>query len=77
LSNKTDNDLTFHTFPLAKNKILLRIENIADKFDYNISKVNVVDIKSFAQQFYKEANPSSNNKPKITIKEVSITDNQL
>lgn len=77
LSNKTDNDLTFHTFPMAKNKILLRIENIADKFDFNISKINVVDIKSFAQQFYKEANPSSNNKPKITIKEVSITDNQL
>lgn len=75
LSNKTDNDLTFHTFPMAKNKILLRIENIADKFDFNISKINVVDIKSFAQQFYKEANPSSNNKPKITIKEVSITDN--
>jgi len=62
---------------MAKNKILLRIENIADKFDFNISKINVVDIKSFAQQFYKEANPSSNNKPKITIKEVSITDNQL
>lgn len=77
LSNKTDNDLTFHTFPMAKNKILLRIENIADRFDYNISKVNVVDIKSFAQQFYKEANPSSTNKPKILIKEVSITDNQL
>lgn len=77
LSNKTENDLTFHTFPMAKNKILVRIENLADKFDHNISMVNLVDIKSFAQSFYKEANPYSTNKPKITVKEVSITDNQL
>ena len=60
---------------MAKNKILLRIENIADRFDHNISKVNIVDLKTFAQQFYKEANPFSTNKPRIQIKEVSITDN--
>lgn len=60
---------------MGRNKILVRIENLADKFDYGISKVNMVDIKAFAQQFYKEANPDSDKKPKIAIKEVSITDN--
>jgi len=44
----TNNDLTYHTFPLAKNKILLRLENMADRFDHNVSKVNYVDIKAFA-----------------------------
>lgn len=32
--------VTYRLFPLAKNKVLLRVENLADRFDENINGIN-------------------------------------
>jgi hypothetical protein len=48
----------FLTFPLARNKILFRFENIGDKFDL-LNEANGtlhVDIVKFAYSFYFDAN---------------------
>ena len=45
LAEKKDNDLvTYHTFPEGKNKILVRFENMADRFD-NIQAVEQLDLE--------------------------------
>jgi len=51
------NSLTYHTLPLSKNKILVRFENLADKFDLKQMNMPYIDVIRFAKQFYKEANP--------------------
>ena len=42
-------------FPLEKNKILVRIQNIGDKFDKKATIISL-NIKQFAYDFYFEAN---------------------
>lgn len=40
---------------IAKNKILVRLENIADTYDNNINSFKI-DMKSFAEDLYVQAN---------------------
>lgn len=78
ISLKKDIDktsLTYKLFPLGKNKILARIENLADRFDPNLEEseeVQYVDVEDFARQLYKEANPNSKLSIECKIVETSI-----
>jgi hypothetical protein len=49
--------INYQAFPLAKGKILLRVENIADRFDLQKSKEPIkVNVKEIAMGMYLEAN---------------------
>jgi len=49
--------MIYRAFPIKKNKILVRMENMADKFDSRSAFVNrFINIKKFANDFYAEAN---------------------
>jgi len=49
--------MIYKAFPIKRNQILVRFENIADKFDSKTAYVNrLIDIKQFAKEFYAEAN---------------------
>lgn len=76
----TDNQMIYKAFPLKRNQILVRFENIADKFDSKTAYVNrLLDIKQFAKEFYAEANyMSATDKlsmsriPAISYEEVNL-----
>lgn len=53
-------ELTYRVHPIEKNKIFVRIENLADRFDSNEnyeSTVKYVNMMKFAKQFWQQANP--------------------
>lgn len=75
--NQSMSSLTYHTFPLGLNKILVRFENLADRFDHLQSDTKYINVKQFASQFYKEANPLSKKNPPIArIQETTIDHSQ-
>jgi len=41
--------LTYRIFPLAKNKVLVRFTNLADRFDSGNKDVEYVDVEGFAK----------------------------
>ena len=47
--------MNYQAFALAKGKILIRLENILDKFDNN-AVTKSVNLTSFAKQFWAQAN---------------------
>jgi hypothetical protein len=52
--------MAYQMYPLSKNKILVRFENLADRFDTNITSDDstaYIDVERFAHQLYSEANP--------------------
>ena len=49
-------EITYHSFPLGKNKILVRFTNLADRFDTFTQQNSFVNVTNFAHTFYKEAN---------------------
>lgn len=53
-----DGSLTYQLFPLGKNKVMVRIINLADRLD-NSHPTEYVDLLKFATSLYAEANPSS------------------
>lgn len=63
-------------FPLAHNKILVRLENSADKFDFYTPNLEV-NMEMFADIFWKIANPGSKTKFYPKIFEVDLTANML
>jgi hypothetical protein len=63
-------------FPLAKNKILVRLENIADKFDMYTPNIEV-NMEKFAYIFWMEANPESKTKVYPKIFEMDLTANMF
>lgn len=64
--------MTYKLFPLEKNKVLARFENLADRFDPG-STIGYVDVQEFAMSLYKEANPSSQRNIVPRISEVGIS----
>lgn len=57
----SDPSLTYHVFPLARNKILLRLINLEDKYDGPQAKTTYVSINDIANELYHQANPSLKN----------------
>jgi len=52
--------MAYQMYPLGKNKIIVRFENLADRFDTNVTSedsTSYIDIERFAYQLYSEANP--------------------
>lgn len=84
-----DNFKTFvyQAYPLGKHKIQLRLENLYDLFDTDgnfnspavkaASKPFYVDLYKFSRALWQEANPKSHKNVQITIKELSLSANQL
>lgn len=59
--------------PMAKNSILLRLENIADIFDGSIeSQTDYFDIPAFAQTIWDHANGG-----KVELNDVHVTERTL
>ena len=67
----------YHAYPLGKNKIMVRLENTADKFDDPSAKVTFIDLLKFAQNFYLEANPGMEKVPDINIRELTLSGNEM
>lgn len=63
-------------FPLWKNKILVRLENIADRFDTYAPTLKL-NMEKFAYIFWMMSNPMSKSKYVPTITEVALTANML
>lgn len=65
---------------MDKNKVLVRFENLADRFDtFNLnssSVVQYVDVQKFAAELFNEANPEAQGVPKVSILETSLADGQ-
>ena len=69
------NEGTYRAFPLQKNQILVRFENLADRFDKHSTSNWFVNIENFAGQLYTEVN---DRLPKsVTVDEMSLSGNQL
>lgn len=61
--------------PLARNAILLRLENIFDRFDGKQALAHV-DMEKLAHQFYWSVNPSATVSPIVEITELNLSANQ-
>lgn len=77
----------YQAYPVSKNKILLRLENIYDLFDADklkesklvqkTSRPQYLDVARFAEAFWREANPSSTRNVKAIVNEMNLSGNQL
>lgn len=61
-------------FPFNRNKIMVRLENIADKFDMYTPDLKI-NMEKFAYLFWKSANPESKTEMKFKITEHDLTVN--
>lgn len=71
------NFVTYNVRPLAKDKIMVRFENLADRFDPKSTSIKYLDVQNFAKEFFQEANPFADFVPQIDVTEVSLGDNFL
>jgi len=73
----------YHTYPLGRGKVQVRIHNLADKFDQlnqfeqsALTETKFIDMNSFARDLYLEANPGAKGAPQFKITEMSLSGNQ-
>ena len=68
----------YQTFPLGKGKILVRVENLADRFDKknNNMSVQYLHMNRFIRELYMEANPNEEKMANFTAKELTLTGTQ-
>ena len=60
-------------YATAQNEIMLRLSNLQDNFDKNAENC-FIDLHSYAQQIYQEANPNTKQPiPKFKIEEMTLT----
>lgn len=69
-----DGDLKIHLLPEGRNRMILRLENLADLFDGTPASTPQFDIKSYAENIW-SAN-SSSPVPNIKITERTLGNNQ-
>lgn len=63
-------------FPMGKNQIMLRLENLQDKYvDGSIQSFDF-DVRSFAENFFSEVNGGLEKLSYINVMETSLTGNQ-
>ena len=68
--------IVYQSWPLSNGKILLRVENIAYKFDPVTQSVKYVDVNQLASNIYVSANSVNITAPVgVQVHEVSISDN--
>jgi hypothetical protein len=62
---------TYRLLPFAKNQVMVRFENLADRFDSHSNETTYLDLNEFASNLYSSVN--GDNKPQgIVIEEVSL-----
>ena len=54
-----DGELKIHLLPQQRNKILIRLENIADLFDQSPQETPMFNIREYAEKLFKTNNPSA------------------
>lgn len=54
-------------FPVNRNKVLLRVENIADRFDYGQNSTIYIDLVEIAYNLWEESNGNEIAKPQVEI----------
>jgi len=67
---------TYQLFPLAKNKVLVRLENLLDKFDITNSETKYFDMVTFAKELWYHSQLSSKgltSQPQAYIQEMSLS----
>jgi hypothetical protein len=73
LQSLANPSLTYHVFPLARNKILVRLTNLEDKLDGDQAKTLYVSVNDLANDFYRQANPSTEGTPaQFSITETTV-----
>lgn len=72
LAQLANPSVTFFTFPLAKNKVLVRLVNLEDKIDGGQAETIYVNVNQIAQDLYKQANPLY-GEAKFKITETTIS----
>ena len=81
-SFKSNPTLNLVTYPIERGQIQVRLENLADRFDYDYKDANApssafwFNLTSLVQDLYLEANPGT-QVPNYTITELSLSGNQL
>ena len=61
-------------FPIMKNAVFVRFENIGDKFDKN-DETLIVDVYNFALALYRKANGNDAEVNSVNINEFDLTGN--
>jgi len=47
---------TYRMIPIAKNQVMVRFENLADRFDSHTKDTSYVNLTEFASNLYKDVN---------------------
>ena len=66
--------MMYRIYPVEKNHITVRFDNLGDRFDNNWGTFNV-DVRRFASEIYREANKGKLPQ-NIDVKEMSLSANQ-
>ena len=61
-------------FPIMKNAVFVRFENIGDKFDKN-DETLIVDVYNFTLALYRKANGNDAEVNSVNINEFDLTGN--
>jgi hypothetical protein len=62
---------TYRLLPFAKNQVMVRFENLADRFDSHSNETSFINLNEFASNLYESVN-GDNKSQGIVIEEVSL-----
>ena len=75
LFDSFDGDLKVHMIPQARNKILIRLENIADLFDGTPAQTPYFDLQTYAEELFSHSN-GGKKATSVQITERTLGNNQ-
>lgn len=77
--NQDLNDIAIQIFPHGRQQVLLRVENLQDKFDVNNAGVKYIDLVEFSRDLWLSANQGNANtkSPEPVITEMTLTGMEL
>ena len=76
---KNLNGFTYQAYPVGRNKILLRIENLLDRFDLTNSDTKFIDLINFSKEFWFQAQSAEgkgDHFPVPSIQEMTVDGTQ-
>lgn len=77
--NQDLSDIAIQVFPNGKQQVLLRVENLQDKFDVNNAEVKYIDLIEFSKDIWLQANQGNGTvtAPEPVITETTLTGAEL
>lgn len=77
--NQDLSDIAMQIFPHGRQQVLLRVENLQDKFDVNNAGVKYIDLVEFSKDLWLSANQGNANakSPEPVITEMTLTGMEL